>query len=48
MRAEIEAADPDGPVRATVTAAAAIATYLSGASPDFKTRAVVVEATKQA
>ena len=48
LRAEIEAADPDGPVRATETAAAAIAAYLGGRSPDFKTRAVVVEATKQA
>jgi SAM-dependent methyltransferase len=48
LRAEIEAVDPDGPIRATEAAAAAITAFLSGGSPDFQTRALVVEATKQA
>lgn len=48
LRAEIEAADPDGPFHATETAAEAIAAYLCGRSPEFETRALVIEATKQA
>jgi SAM-dependent methyltransferase len=47
LAAEIEVADPDGPNRATETAAAAIAAHLGGRSPDFPTRALLIEAAKQ-
>jgi hypothetical protein len=46
LRTEIEATDPDGPVRATETSADAIAAYLGGRSPDFAMRALVIEATQ--
>ena len=47
LRAEIEAADPDGPGRATEAAAAAIAAHFGGGSPDFSTHALLIEAEKQ-
>jgi len=46
LRGEIEAADPDGLDRATEAAAAAVATQLGGSSPEFQTRALLVEATR--
>ena len=45
LRAEIEAADADGPARATDAAAAAIAAHFGDGSPSFPMRALVVEAT---
>ena len=48
LRAEIEAADPDGTHRATEAAAEAIAAHLDGRSPNFLTRALLVEAVKPA
>jgi SAM-dependent methyltransferase len=46
LRAEIEAADCDGPTRATETATAAIVAHLGGRAPAFPMQALVIEATK--
>lgn len=46
LRAEIEAADPDGPERATAAVAEAIAAHIGDGSPDFPTCALVIEAKR--
>jgi SAM-dependent methyltransferase len=46
LRAEIEAADSDGPTRATEAATAAIVAHLGGRAPAFPMQALVIEATK--
>jgi ubiquinone/menaquinone biosynthesis C-methylase UbiE len=46
LRAEIEAADSDGPTRATDAATAAIVAHLGGRPPAFPMQALVIEATK--